>query len=179
MRYVFYVAKGEVHEEWKFPNSVYHKRTLRAKEFLGLSELYISHRNEVEYSAVATSMACLHGFPITKIKELMGRHEGFETAMYREMLPVIVQLTKEIDIPYIPPDIWARIREKIEFIKVGRGNTNVLDHTHLILIEGTIYIDEKQSGPGHYHISNNQVAKVDGPARYFQSDDPFVLDPIR
>jgi hypothetical protein len=58
-------------------------------------------------------MACLHGFPIIRIKELMSKYEGFETAMYREMLPVIVQLTKEIDIPYIPPDIWARIREKV------------------------------------------------------------------
>lgn len=30
MRYIFYVAKGEVHEEWKFPNEVYHKRTVKA-----------------------------------------------------------------------------------------------------------------------------------------------------
>lgn len=77
MRYIFYVAKGEVHEEWKFPNSVYHKRNLKAKEFLGLSELYIAHHNEVEYSATATSMACLHGFPLIRIKELMTKNESF------------------------------------------------------------------------------------------------------
>lgn len=99
--------------------------------------------------------------------------------MYREMLPLIVQLTKEIDIPYIPPDIWARIREKVDFFKVPRGSTHTLEHTHLILIDGNISLDEKQSGPGHYHLAHGQVAKVHGSARYFQSDDPFTLDPIR
>lgn len=99
--------------------------------------------------------------------------------MYREMLPVIVQLTKEIDIPYISPDIWTRIREKVEFMKVPRGTTHTLEHTHLILIEGSISQDEKLSGPGHYHLTYGQVAKVQGPARYFQSDDPFTLNPIR
>lgn len=77
MRYIFYVAKGEVHEEWKFPNEVYHKRTVKANEFLGMSEIYVAHRNEVEYSATATSMACLHGFPLIRIKELMQRNEAF------------------------------------------------------------------------------------------------------
>lgn len=47
MRFIFYVAKGEVHEEWKFPNEVFHKRNLKSKEFVGLSELYIAHKNEV------------------------------------------------------------------------------------------------------------------------------------
>lgn len=179
MRYIFYVAKGEVHEEWKFPNSVYHKRNLKAKEFLGLSELYIAHRNEVEYSATATSMACLHGFPLIRIKELMAKHEGFEAQIYREMLPVIVQLTKEIDIPYIPSDIWARIREKVDFCKVGKGSTHVLEHTHVILIDGAIEIEEKIFGPGHYHFAYNQTGRITGPARYFQSDDPFTIDQMR
>lgn len=39
-----------------------------------MSEIYIAHRNEVEYSAMATSMACLHGFPLIRIKELMQRN---------------------------------------------------------------------------------------------------------
>lgn len=47
MRYIYYVAKGEVNEEWKFPNSVFYKRTIKAGEFLGLSELYLAHKNEI------------------------------------------------------------------------------------------------------------------------------------
>lgn len=124
-------------------------------------------------------MACLHGFPLVRVKELMGRHEGFEAQIYREMLPVIVQLTKEIDIPYIPADIWARIREKVDFVKVPRGSTHTLEHTHLILIEGTIEIDDKRSGPGHYRFAYSQIGTVTGPAKYFQSDDPFTIEQIR
>jgi hypothetical protein len=179
MRYIFYVAKGEVHEEWKFPNSVYHKRNLKAKEFLGLSELYIAHHDEVEYSATATSMACLHGFPIIRIKEFMAKNENFEMQIYREMLPVIVQLTKEIDIPYISPDIWARIREKVDFCKVPKGCTHNIEHTHIILITGSIEIDEKVSGPGHYRFVYSQTGKITGPAKYFQSDDPFTIEQMR
>lgn len=58
-------------------------------------------------------MTCLYGFPIQRIKELMIRNEAFETQMYIEMLPLIIQLTKEISIPYLPPDIWARIKERV------------------------------------------------------------------
>ncbi len=66
-------------------------------------------------------MACLHGFPLIRIKELMQKNEAFETQVFREMLPVIVQLTNEIDIPYIPPDVWNRIKEKVSFFKVPKG----------------------------------------------------------
>lgn len=99
--------------------------------------------------------------------------------MYREMLPVIVQLTKEIDIPYISPDIWSRIKEKVEFCKVSRGNTHVLEHTHIILIDGSMEIEEKVVGPGHYRFSYNQTGKITGPARYYQSDDPFTIEQFR
>lgn len=179
MRCVYYVAKGEVHEEWKFPNHVYHKREIKGKEFIGLSELYIAHKQEVEYSAQATSVACLYGFPIQKIKELMLRNEQFEAQMYKEMLPIIVQLTKEIDIPYIPHDVWARMRERVVYNKLSRGNSAKLEHNNIILIEGTISIAGLDNGPGHYKLLYNQIGVIQGPAKYFESRDPYTLEEIR
>ena len=40
MKYLYYVAKGDVNEEWKLPQKVFVKREIRAKEYLGLGELY-------------------------------------------------------------------------------------------------------------------------------------------
>ena len=53
----------------------------------------------------------------------MQKNEQFETQIFREILPVIVQLTNEIDIPYIPLDVWNRIKEKVSFFKIAKGVT--------------------------------------------------------
>lgn len=91
------------------------------------------------------------------------------------MLPLVVQLTKEIGIPYIPPDVWGRIKEKVDFIKVTKGSTHRLEHTNIILIDGNIELPDRIAGPGHYKLSYSEVGKIYGPARYYQSDDAFTL----
>jgi hypothetical protein len=83
------------------------------------------------------------------------------------MLPVIVLLTKQIDIPYIPSDIWTRIKEKVNFVKVPKGSTSCLEQTHIILIEGSIELEDRTEGPGHYRFVYNQSGKITGPAKYF------------
>ena len=94
MRYIYFIVKGEVVEEWKFPNQSYKKRKLKLYDFVGLSELYRSHSQQVGYSTTATSVVCLFGFPIQRFKDLMAKSSAFEAAMNIEMLPVIVLLTK-------------------------------------------------------------------------------------
>ena len=69
MKYLYYVAKGDVNEEWKFPGKVYVKRDIRVKEYLGLGELY--RDSGVEYTAVSRSVTCLYGFSISRIHDLM------------------------------------------------------------------------------------------------------------
>ena len=64
-------------EEWKFPNQSYKKRKLKIHDFVGLSELYRSHSEEVGYSATATSVVCLFGFPIQRFKDFMLRNNDF------------------------------------------------------------------------------------------------------
>lgn len=39
--------------------------------------------------------------------------------------------------------------------------------------------DDKIVGPGHYQFTYNQIGKISGPAKYFQSDDPFTIEQIR
>ncbi len=68
----------------------------------------------------------------------MQKNEEFETQIFRELLPVIVQLTNEIDIPYIPLDVWNRIKEKVSFFKIGKGATQKIENTYIILIEGNM-----------------------------------------
>jgi hypothetical protein len=71
----------------------------------------------------------------------MNRNEIFEAEMYKEMLPVIVQLTKDIDIPYIPHDLWTRLRGRVTYHRLAKGNTARLERNYIILMDGTIEID--------------------------------------
>lgn len=43
----------------------------------------------------------------------MSKNTKFEAEMNKEMLPVIVVLTKEIDFKYIPSVVWNRIKENV------------------------------------------------------------------
>lgn len=52
----------------------------------------------------------------------------------------------------------------------------MVERTHIILIEGSIEIEQKVSGPGHYLLSYSQSGRIDGPAKYFQSEDPFTIE---
>jgi hypothetical protein len=37
MRYIYYIVKGEVNEEWKLPDHTFKKRTIKTHDFVGLS----------------------------------------------------------------------------------------------------------------------------------------------
>jgi CRP-like cAMP-binding protein len=79
MRYIYIIVKGEVNEEWKLPDNSFKKRIIKTHEFVGLSELCIPHSEEIDYSAVATSVVCLYGFPIQRFKDFMAKNSKFES----------------------------------------------------------------------------------------------------
>jgi CRP-like cAMP-binding protein len=81
MRYIYVIAKGEVNEEWKLPDNSFKKRTIKAHDFVGLSELCIAHTEDIDYSATATSVVCLYGFPIQKFKDYLSKNSRFEAEL--------------------------------------------------------------------------------------------------
>jgi len=63
--------------------------------------------------------------------------------------------------------VWNRIKDRIIFRKVPRGQAIKLEHVHLIMIDGKVEIEDKDCGPGHYKLPYNVYAKITGPAKYF------------
>lgn len=82
----------------------------------------IPHTQDIGYSATATSVVCLYGFPIQRFKDLIAKNPEFEASMNIEMLPVLVLLTKEIDFTHIPLFVWNRIKSNVVFNKVPKGH---------------------------------------------------------
>ena len=64
-------------EEWKLPNQNFKKRTVRTYDFVGLSELCFPHRQDIGYSATATSVVCLFGFPLQRFKDFIIKNSSF------------------------------------------------------------------------------------------------------
>jgi hypothetical protein len=59
------------------------------------------------------------------------------------MLPLIVQLTPEIKLTNISYDSWDRIKDKVEFVRLLKGETNIVSNKHIILAEGRMIVEEK------------------------------------
>jgi hypothetical protein len=51
--------------------------------------------------------------------------------------------------------VLNRIKDRIIFRKVPRGQAIKLEHVHLIMIDGKVEIEDKDCGPGHYKLPYN------------------------
>lgn len=75
--------------------------------------------------------------------------------------------------------MWVRIKENVQYRRVPRGNYEKVEKINVIVIEGKIEIDEKVFGPGHYKVAFSSVGRVIGPAKFYQSDQPYILEEFR
>jgi hypothetical protein len=132
----------------------------------------IPHTQDIGYSATATSVVCLFGFPIQRFKDLISKNPDFESAMSIEMLPVVVLLTKEIDINHIPAFVWNRIKSNVVYNRVPKGHKHTEENCYIILTEGTMTISERTTGRGYYKLMGTRGV-ITGPAKYMVSQHPF------
>lgn len=71
-------------------------------------------------------------------------------------------------------DFWSKIKPNVEFYRLLRGETQTIIRPHVLLIEGRISINGKESGPGYYRIHSSQVVNVLGSAKFYLNEEGFV-----
>jgi hypothetical protein len=114
----------------------------------------------------------MYGFPLQKLRELMTRSARFEGELHKEMLPVVVLLSKEIDFSHIPVLVWNRIKREVEYFRVPRGNHHTVENLFVIVMEGSIMVDGAAGGQGYYKLIGGK-GLITGPTKYITSTYPF------
>ena len=73
---------------------------------------------------------------------------------------------------------WKKKYDEVSFEKLPKKDEKTYSNCTVILLEGTLALEEAEYKQGYFEIFGDKVAKVTGPAKMYISSSRSLLEPV-